>query len=109
MIRENIRMDVKNLTCTGNRKLSLLPEEMQDLEEDALFLAYADALLTQMPCFRMNTNTRRNQLYLDPALKGIINALEEKLGAKLYICDEAQLCGALGASLFAYEKCTAEE
>ncbi len=72
MIRENIRMDVKNLTCTDNRKLSLLPEEMQDLDEDALFLAYADALLTQMPCFRMNTSTRRNQLYLDPALKGII-------------------------------------
>ena len=39
--------------------------------------------------------------------KGIIQALEEKLGAKLYICDEAQLCGALGAALFAYEKCTA--
>ena len=72
MIRENIRMDVKNLTCTGNRRLSLLPKEMQDLEEDALFLTYADALLTQMPCFRMNTSTRRNQLYLDPALKGII-------------------------------------
>ena len=36
---------------------------------------------------------------------GITNALEEKLGAKLYICDEAQLCGALGAALFAYEKC----
>ena len=37
--------------------------------------------------------------------------LEEKLGAKLYICDEAQLCGALGAALFAYEKCkgSAEE
>ena len=43
--------------------------------------------------------------------QGIINALEEKLGAKLYICDEAQLCGALGAALFAYEKCkgSAEE
>ena len=39
--------------------------------------------------------------------KGIIQALEEKLGAKLYICDEAQLCGALGAALFAYEKCNA--
>ena len=37
--------------------------------------------------------------------QGIIQALEEKLGAKLYICDEAQLCGALGAALFAYEKC----
>ena len=35
--------------------------------------------------------------------QGIIQALEEKLGAKLYICDEAQLCGALGAAIFAYE------
>ena len=43
--------------------------------------------------------------------RAIIQALEEKLGAKLYICDEAQLCGALGAALFAYEKCkgSAEE
>lgn len=37
---------------------------------------------------------------------GIIKALEEKLDAKLYICDEAQLCGVLGAALFAYEKCS---
>ena len=36
----------------------------------------------------------------------LIKALEEKLDAKLYICDEAQLCGALGAALFAYEKCS---
>ena len=26
----------------------------------------------------------------------------------LYICDEAQLCGALGAALFAYEECKNE-
>ena len=39
--------------------------------------------------------------------KGIIPALEEKLGAHLYVSDEAQLCGALGAALFAYEKCNA--
>ena len=36
----------------------------------------------------------------------LVKALEEKLDAKLYICDEAQLCGALGAALFAYEKCS---
>ena len=35
--------------------------------------------------------------------KGVTQALEEKLGAKLYICDEAQICGALGAALFADE------
>ena len=31
---------------------------------EKMFLAYADALLCQIPCFRMNNNTRRNQLYL---------------------------------------------
>lgn len=45
---------------------------MEIMDEDAMFLAYADALLAQMPCFRMNNSTRRNQLYLDPDLKGII-------------------------------------
>lgn len=72
MIQDNIRMRVDNLTCTGGRKLILLPEELSDMEEDVMFLAYAEALLGQLPCFRMNNNTRRNQLYLDPNLKGII-------------------------------------
>ena len=72
MIRENMRMKVENLTCTGGRKLAALPEQMGEAEEEALFLAYADALLTQMPCFRMNHSAARNALYLDPDLKGII-------------------------------------
>ena len=72
MIQENIQMKVDNLTCTGGRRLAVLPEEMEIMDEDAMFLAYADALLVQMPCFRMNNSTRRNQLYLDPDLKGII-------------------------------------
>lgn len=72
MIRENIHMDVQNLTCTGNRRLPTVTEDLVNLEEDAMYLAYADALLTQMPCFRMNNSTKRNRLYLDPDLKGII-------------------------------------
>ena len=72
MIQDNIQMKVDNLTCTGGRRLAVLPEEMKTMDEDAMFLAYADALLAQMPCFRMNNSTRRNQLYLDPDLKGII-------------------------------------
>lgn len=72
MIQNNIQMKVDNLTCTGGRRLAVLPEEMETMDEDAMFLAYADALLAQMPCFRMNNSTRRNQLYLDPDLKGII-------------------------------------
>ena len=72
MIRDNIRMDVENLTCTGGRPLAVIREELEKMEDDAMFLAYADALLSQMPCFRMNNSTRRNRLYLDPNLKGII-------------------------------------
>ena len=72
MIQDNIQMKVDNLTCTGGRRLAVLPEEMETMDEDDMFLAYADALLAQMPCFRMNNSTRRNQLYLDPDLKGII-------------------------------------
>ncbi len=72
MIRDNIQMDVENLTCTGGRKLSVIQDEMWGMEEKELFLSYADALLGQMPCFRMNRSARRNRLYLDPNLKGII-------------------------------------
>ena len=72
MIRENIKMDVDNLTCTGGRRLTAIPEEMEKMDEDEMFLAYADGLLGQMPCFRMNQSSRRSALYLDPNLKGII-------------------------------------
>lgn len=72
MIQENIQMDVENLTCTGGRNPAVLTDEMQKMDEDTMFLAYADALLGQTPCFRMNNNAKRNRLYLDPNLKGII-------------------------------------
>ena len=72
MIRENMQMDVKNLTCTGGRKLAVNSAEMQTMDEEDMFLSYADALLRQMPCFRMNQSARRNELYLDPDLRGII-------------------------------------
>lgn len=35
---------------------------------------------------------------------GVVSALEEKLGVPLFISDEAQLCGALGAALLALEQ-----
>ncbi len=71
-INDNIKMDVENLTCTSGRRLIILPEDMRKMDEDTMFLAYAESLLGQMPCFRMNNSTRRNQLFLDPNLKGII-------------------------------------
>ncbi len=65
-IRENIRMDVENMTCTSGRNLAVIREELGNMDDETIFLAYADALLSQMPCARMNNNTRRNQLFLDP-------------------------------------------
>lgn len=37
--------------------------------------------------------------------EGLVRALEEKLDTKLLISENAQLCGALGAALYAWEKC----
>lgn len=39
--------------------------------------------------------------------QGLVKALEEKLGEKLEVSDWAQLCGALGAALFAMDMVTA--
>jgi activator of 2-hydroxyglutaryl-CoA dehydratase len=35
--------------------------------------------------------------------RGVVDAIEKKLGIKLCISDKAQLCGALGAALYAME------
>ena len=35
---------------------------------------------------------------------GVVRAVEEKIGAKLYICDEPEIVGATGAALYALEK-----
>lgn len=37
MIRDNIRMDVENLTCTGGRRLAVIREELEKMEDDAMF------------------------------------------------------------------------
>ena len=34
-------MDVENLTCTGGRRLAVIREELEKMEDDAMFLAYA--------------------------------------------------------------------
>ena len=72
MIQDNIPMDVKNMTCTGGRHLYINPQDLDQKEEEDMFLTYAEALLSQTPCFRMNNKINRNKLYLDPDLKGII-------------------------------------
>ena len=71
-ICENMQMDVENMTCTSGRNLIILQKDLRNMDDETLFVAYAESLLGQMPCARMNNNTRRNQLFLDPSLKGII-------------------------------------
>ena len=67
-----MQMDVENMTCTSGRNLIILQKDLRNMDDETLFVAYAESLLGQMPCARMNNNTRRNQLFLDPSLKGII-------------------------------------
>jgi activator of 2-hydroxyglutaryl-CoA dehydratase len=35
--------------------------------------------------------------------KGVVKAINEKLGIKLVVLPEAQICGAIGAALFALD------
>lgn len=35
---------------------------------------------------------------------GVVKAVEEKLGCKLFICKEPEIVGALGAALFGLDK-----
>lgn len=58
MIRDNLHMDVRNLTVPVGETWQFFLKKCQEMEEDRLLLAYADALLGQMPCFRMNNNTK---------------------------------------------------
>lgn len=48
------------------------------------------------PEYQMTGGVARN--------KGVVKALEEKLNAPLWIADEPDLCGALGAALFAFDR-----
>jgi activator of 2-hydroxyglutaryl-CoA dehydratase len=35
---------------------------------------------------------------------GVVKAVEDKIGSKLYICGEPEIVGATGAALYALEK-----
>lgn len=71
-IQSRFSLPVRNLTCNGNREVFMNRKEWEKMPLEDLIKAYADTLLNQIPCFRMNTNTRRNPLFLDANLKGII-------------------------------------
>ena len=72
MIEDAFQLPVRNLTCTGNRMLNMPAEALVTSDEEAFFHAYAQALLEQMPCRRMNDPYARRALFEDPNLKGIV-------------------------------------
>lgn len=69
LIKSESPLPVKNNTCTGNRSVAK-PPKTNDLEE--LMTWYGDALLSQIPCIRMNDISKRRDLTEDPNLCGII-------------------------------------
>jgi len=73
MIRDGLALPVRNLTCIGNRAVAAPGSSPGNgADETALFMEYAGALLSQLPCRRMNDTTGRKQLYNDPSLRGIV-------------------------------------
>ena len=68
-IKSRSPLPVRNNSCTGTRRLGL-PPKTKDV--DALMEWYADALLSQTPCMRMEDISARRALTSDPNLKGII-------------------------------------
>ncbi len=72
IIDDTFSLPVRNLTCTGNRDLDIDSTALSTTGEDAFFQAYAQALLGQTPCRRMNDISGRRKLFQDPSLKGII-------------------------------------
>lgn len=73
MIQDYFTIPVRNSTCIGNRQLNLTSVELTSMvTEQEVFSRYAEALLSQIPCHRMNDTSERKFLYDDPNLKGII-------------------------------------
>jgi len=64
MIGGTLPLPVRNLTCVSGRTVEK-PEEFS-LE------SYAKALISQIPCMRMNDVTGRKMLYSDPHLKAVV-------------------------------------
>lgn len=72
-IRKSTGKKTVNLTCLGSRDLSSdLAGMAAAPDEKTLFRLYAQALLSQLPCYRMNNHTRREKIFLDDNLVGIV-------------------------------------
>ena len=68
-LRSSAPLPVEDFTCGGNRFVPP-PEELSGF--DALMDWYAGALLFQLPCLRMDEIGRREELFQQPGLAGLI-------------------------------------
>lgn len=66
-VAEKTGMRVENLTCIGTRRIPLPAGSGNDMWE-----SYSSALLSQIPCPRMDRDGGRSALYRDPYLAGIV-------------------------------------
>ena len=71
-LRAELRLPLVNLTCGGLRPLPEPPADVEKLDEDGLIRAYATALLSQVPCMRMEDVSGRTRLLRLKGLRGII-------------------------------------
>ena len=71
-IRDLMPLPVIDLTCGGLRTMPPVPENAASLSDDDLITAYAKALLSQIPCTRMEDISPRGTLIRKPELMGIV-------------------------------------
>ncbi len=71
-LENGLPFPVIDLTCGGLRSLNSPPENAASMEDDALTDAYAEALLFQVPCMRMENVSGRAALLSSPGLCGIV-------------------------------------
>lgn len=69
---EENAFDVVNFTCGGMRSLPKPPENASSMPMDALMRAYAKALLTQIPCMRMEDVSGRVRFLRKRGLAAIV-------------------------------------
>lgn len=71
-IEEALPYPVLNLTCGGIRNPPAPPEGLDTASEEELLYAYAEALLKQIPCMRMEDISGRSGLLKQKGLAGIV-------------------------------------
>ncbi|HHU29259.1 MAG TPA: 2-hydroxyglutaryl-CoA dehydratase [Firmicutes bacterium] len=71
-LQDKIRYPLLDLTCSGNRWLEKLPDDIESMDFEALLDWYAGALLRLIPCMRMTNVAGRRVLWENENLRGII-------------------------------------